>query len=186
MNPLSLQIEALIFAAEKPILFAELKVALEEALESVFSDREIEECIETVISKYEQGPFAIEVVQISEGFTFMTKPTFHATISSYLKHTINKKLSKAALETLSIVAYKQPVAKSEIESIRGVNCDYAIQKLLEKELIEISGRSSGPGKPLLYTTSEFFMNYFGLKSIEDLPKLKEFETADNAIGEIEA
>jgi len=92
-----------------------------------------------------------------------------------------KRLSAAALETLAIIAYKQPVTKGEIESIRGVSCDYAIQKLLEKELIIISGRNEhAPGQPLLYATSKTFMDYFGINTSDDLPKLKEIitETAE--------
>ncbi|CAG0898666.1 unnamed protein product, partial [Cyprideis torosa] len=85
--------------------------------------------------------------------------------------------------TLSIIAYKQPVEKSELEKIRGVSCDYSIQKLLEKELVEIIGRSEGPGRPLLYSTSEKFMDYFGLKSIQDLPKTRDISTTQNSIGE---
>lgn len=184
MSQLGLQIEALIFAAEKPISFKEIKHALEEAMETKFKTRDVEEGIEEVITKFEVEDHAMEVIEISGGFTFMSKATFNNVISTYLKHIMKKKLSKAALETLSIIAYKQPTSKSEIESIRGVNCDYAVSKLLEKELVEITGRSEGPGRPLLYSTSEFFMNYFGLKSIEDLPKLKDLETPDeNSIGE---
>jgi segregation and condensation protein B len=96
---------------------------------------------------------------------------------------MKKRLSRSALETLSIIAYKQPVTKSELERIRGVNCDYAIQKLLEKELVAIQGRSDGPGRPLLYGTSDKFMDYFGLKSLDDLPKPKEFREPSNQIGE---
>ena len=102
-----------------------------------------------------------------------------------LKQNENKKLSKAAMETLSIIAYKQPVTKSEIEAIRGVNCDYAVQKLLERDLVDIIGRSEGPGRPLIFKTSTFFMNYFGLKSIKDLPSIKEFTDSENTIGQHE-
>ena len=108
---------------------------------------------------------------------------YHHTIGTYLRQNTHKKLSKSALESLAIIAYKQPVTKTEIESIRGVNSDYTIQKLLEKDLIEISGRSEGPGKPLLYSTTSKFTDYFGLKTIDDLPKVKELENTDNQIGE---
>lgn len=114
----------------------------------------------------------------------MTKGAYYNTVATYLKQSTKKKLSKSALETLSIIAYKQPVIKSELEQIRGVSCDYSIQKLLEKELIEIEGRSEGPGRPLLYATSEKFMDYFGLKSIGDLPKTKDIAIPENTIGEV--
>ena len=113
----------------------------------------------------------------------MTKPIYHNSVGTYLRQTIRRRLSQAALETLSIVAYKQPVSKTELEQIRGVSCDYAIQKLLEKELVEIQGRSDAPGRPLVYGTSEKFMDYFGIKSLKDLPKPKDFKDVENAIGE---
>jgi hypothetical protein len=86
------------------------------------------------------------------------------------------------METLAIIAYRQPISKSETEHIRGVSCDYAIQKLLEKELIEITGKSDGPGRPVLYSTSRSFMDYFGIKSVKDLPQLKDIHVDQNEIG----
>ena len=94
-----------------------------------------------------------------------------------------KKLSRAALETLSIIAYRQPITRPEIEFIRGVNCDYAIQKLLEKKLIDIAGRADAPGRPLLYQTSPFFMEYFGINDLKDLPTPKDFSQEENSIGQ---
>jgi segregation and condensation protein B len=112
----------------------------------------------------------------------MTKGAYHPTVSTFLRQNTHKKLSKSALETLSIIAYKQPVTKSEIELIRGVNSDFSVHKLLDKELIEIAGRSEGPGRPLLYQTTGKFMDYFGLKSMDELPKLKDIEPDVNQIG----
>jgi segregation and condensation protein B len=94
-----------------------------------------------------------------------------------------KKLSQAALETLAIIAYKQPVTKLDVEQIRGVNCDYSIQKLLEKELIAITGKAESVGKPILYGTSSLFMDYFGINSITELPQLKDFTESTSTIGE---
>ena len=104
----------------------------------------------------------------------------------HLRQATKKRLSQAAMETMAIVAYKQPVSKSELEEIRGVSCDYAIQKLLEKELVIISGRSEGPGRPLLYGTSDKFMDYMGINSLNDLPKPKDFKEAENSIGDTPA
>ena len=112
-----------------------------------------------------------------------TGGAFHAIIGTFLKQKTRRRLSRAAMETLSIIAYKQPVTKTEMEKIRGVSCDYSLQKLLEKDLVSITGRSDGPGRPLLYGTSEKFMDYFGLKSLKDLPQPKDFKTPDNSIGE---
>src|SRR5205823_8420604 len=104
----------------------------------------------------------------------LSKEAFHKTIAQLNGEKFLKRLSVAALETLAIVAYKQPITKGEIESIRGVNSDYSIQKLLEKELIVIIGRNEEmPGKPLVYSTSKSFMDYFGINSTDDLPKIKE-------------
>src|SRR5690606_26392923 len=115
--------------------------------------------------------YAFEVIESGGGWQFLTKKEFHKTIAQLNGDKFLKKLSVAALETLSIIAYKQPVTKSEMEMIRGVNCDYAVQKLLEKDLVVISGRKEdAPGKPLIYNTSKSFMDYFGINSAEDLPK----------------
>ena len=89
-----------------------------------------------------------------------------------------KKLSQSALETLAIIAYRQPITKLEVEQIRGVNCDYTMQKLLEKDLISISGKADGPGRPLLYSLSQYFLDYFGIASIADLPQLKDVEDSN--------
>ena len=183
MEKLSLHIEALIFISERALTLKEIKACLEAQFETKIKKNQIEEAIAILIEKYQSDDFAIEIVEISNGFRFMSKGAFYNTIATYLKQSTKKKLSKAALETLSIIAYKQPVEKSELEKIRGVSCDYSIQKLLEKELVEIAGRSEGPGRPLLYATSQKFMEYFGLKSIGDLPKTKDISTADSSIGD---
>lgn len=181
---LSQHIESLIFAAEQPITLEEIGSSLEEVFGLSFHAEDLAGAISDLQTRYRGDDFAFEIVEIASGFQFFTKPTYHRTIGAYLKQTMKKRLSQAALETLSIIAYKQPVSKSELERIRGVSCDYAMQKLLEKELITITGRSEGPGKPLLYGTSPKFMDYFGLRSIEDLPRPKEFKDPDeNSIGE---
>jgi segregation and condensation protein B len=113
----------------------------------------------------------------------LTKPAFQSSVGAILKQKVKKRLSASAMETLAIIAYKQPVSRPEIEKIRGVNCDYAIQKLLEKELIEMAGKADTPGRPGLYRTSRKFMDYFGLNHINQLPDLKEFQPEENSIGE---
>ena len=100
-----------------------------------------------------------------------------------LKQHSNKRLSISALETLSIIAYKQPIIKSTIEQIRGVNCDYTINKLLEKNLIEIKGKSEKVGRPLIYITSQYFINYFGINNLNELPTIKDFSKEENMIGD---
>ena len=182
MDKLVLYIESLVFAAPMPVSRKDIRYTLENTFEVKIPQEEIDRALAELQEKYQSDNFAIEVVEIAEGFQFLTKPAFHHVIGNYLKQITRRRLSKVALETLAIIAYKQPVTKTELEQIRGVNCDYAIQKLLEKELIEISGRSQSPGRPLVYVTSEKFMDYFGLKNIADLPKLKELQPTENVIG----
>jgi len=183
VNQLNNHIESLIFVSERAISRKEIKSALEQALEVNVKEKDFDKSLEELKTKYEGDSHAFELVEISGGFQFMTKGAYHNTIGQFLKQTNRRRLSKAALETLAIIAYKQPVIKSEMEKIRGVGCDYSIQKLLEKELIEIKGRSDGPGRPLLYVTSDKFMDYFGLKSTKDLPQLKELAKTEDQIGE---
>lgn len=183
MDYLAQHIESLIFVSPEPVSIKEIRECLEEVFETKFSEEELLAAIELVQQRYRQDDFAVEIVEIAGGYHFMTKPAYHQTIGVYLRQTTKKRLSRAALETLSIIAYKQPVTKSEMEKIRGVSCDYSIQKLLEKELVSIVGRDEGPGRPLLYGTSDKFMDYFGLKSLKDLPQPKDFKEPDNEIGE---
>jgi segregation and condensation protein B len=130
--------------------------------------------VEGIREKYQSEFYSFELRQSGGGWQFLTKPAFYKTIAQLNGDKFLKRLSAAALETLAIVAYKQPVTKGEIEAIRGVNSDYSVQKLLEKELIIIAGRNETmPGKPLIYNTSKSFMDYFGINSPADLPKIKE-------------
>ncbi len=183
MQHLAQQIEALIFTAEQPISVQEMKTCMEDLFEAKIKEEDLAAAIVELQERYAQENYAIEILEIAGGFQFMTKPAFHPVVGQYLRQTTKKRLSRAAMETLSIIAYKQPVTKSEMEKIRGVSCDYAVQKLLEKELVDIKGRSDGPGKPLLYGTSEKFMDYFGLKNLGELPKPKDFKEPDSEIGE---
>ena len=170
-------IEALIFASEKPLAPNELAELVNNAL-GFIEDRatmaQVDAAIKAVKEKYESDFYPFEVVEIGGGLQFLTKKEFHPTIAQLNGDKFLKRLSVASLETLSIIAYKQPVTKSEIEIIRGVNCDYAVQKLLEKDLVIIAGRNEdSPGKPLIYATSKSFMDYFGINSPDDLPKIRE-------------
>ena len=170
-------IEALIFASEKPLTSLEIVELINNAFgfmeERIMLDQ-VESCIEGIREKYQSEFYPFEVRESGGGWQFLTKKDFHKTLAQLNGEKFLKRLSTAALETLAIIAYKQPITKGEIESIRGVNSDYSIQKLLEKELILISGRNeNAPGKPLVYATSKNFMDYFGLNSTDDLPKIKE-------------
>ncbi|MGN6532395.1 MAG: SMC-Scp complex subunit ScpB [Ginsengibacter sp.] len=170
-------IEALIFASEKPLALNDLVELLNNAM-GFIEDRatpdQVEAAVNAIKEKYDSEFYAFGLVESGGGWQFLTKQEYHKTIAQLNGDKFLKKLSAASIETLSIIAYKQPVTKSEIELIRGVNCDYAVQKLLEKELIVISGRKEDAvGKPLVYATSKKFMDYFGINSADDLPKIKE-------------
>ena len=183
MDLIQQHIQALIFAAPQAIAISDIQNVLQESLQSEVSEAAVLEAMEQIRALFLQDQFAFELVEIAGGYQFMTKGAYHNAIAIHLKQTTKKRLSQAAMETLALVAYKQPVTKSEIEEIRGVNCDYALQKLLEKELVLITGRSEGPGRPLLYGTSDKFMDYLGINSLLELPKPKDFKEVENAIGE---
>jgi segregation and condensation protein B len=170
-------IEALIFASDKPLTTLEVTELLNNALgfiEDRASLEQVEAALDGIREKYNADFYAFEVKQSGGGWQFLTKKEFHKTVAQLNGDKFLKRLSIAALETLAIIAYKQPITKSEIESIRGVNCDYAVQKLLEKDLVVIAGRNEeAVGKPLIYATSKSFMDYFGINSTDDLPKISE-------------
>ncbi len=170
-------IEALIFASEKPLTAIELTELVNNAfgfLDDKVGIDQVETSIDGIKEKYASEFYPFELRESGGGLQFLTKKEYHQTIVQLNGDKFLKRLSTAALETLAIIAYKQPITKSEIEAIRGVNCDYSIQKLLEKELIIISGRNENMvGKPLIYATSRHFMDYFGINSSDELPKISE-------------
>jgi segregation and condensation protein B len=170
-------IEALIFASDKPLPAAEIVEHINNALgfiEDIATIEQVDAAVEGIKEKYDSEFYAFELKAIGGGWQFLTKPTFHKTVAQLNGDKFLKRLSTAALETLAIIAYKQPVTKSEMEAIRGVNCDYAVQKLLEKDLVIIAGRrEESVGQPLIYQTSKSFMDYFGINSADDLPKINE-------------
>jgi len=167
-------VEALIFASERPLTQIELTNMLGQALEVETETERVSACVAAIIEKYSAEYYPFHLVETGGGYQFLTKKAYHKTVVRLNGEKHLKKLSAAAMETLSIIAYKQPVTKGEIEYIRGVSADYSIQKLLEKELIVISGRSEDMvGKPLLYSTSRYFMDYLGINGAHQLPKLKE-------------
>ncbi|MEO9023188.1 MAG: SMC-Scp complex subunit ScpB [Ginsengibacter sp.] len=170
-------IEALIFASDKALSVSDIVELLNNAM-GFIEDRatpdQVEAAVNAISEKYDSEFYSFGLVASGGGWQFLTKQEYHKTIAQLNGDKFLKKLSVASIETLSIIAYKQPVTKSEIELIRGVNCDYAVQKLLEKELVVISGRKEeAVGKPLIYSTSKNFMDYFGINSADDLPKIKE-------------
>ena len=183
IDRLEQQIESLIFASEQSITIKEIQLVLQNTFNTDIEMQSIEGCISAIESRYADERFSIGLTRINNGFLFLSKADYFPVINQLQAHRSKKKLSQAALETLSIIAYKEPITKLEVEQIRGVNCDYSIRMLLEKGLIRILGKSTSVGKPLVYGTSDFFMDHFGINSKQDLPKLKDIVTEDNFIGD---
>ena len=172
-------IEALIFASERPLTQIELSDYLGAALEEPQDGEQIATCIGAIREKYDAPYYPFALREIGGGYQFLTKKEYHKTVLQLNGDKHIRKLSAAAMETLAIIAYKQPVTKGELEFIRGVSADYSIQKLLEKELIVITGRKEDAvGKPLIYATSKSFMDYLGINSPAALPQLRDIVGVD--------
>lgn len=170
-------IEALIFAADDPLPAKEIVNAIKEidGSDVEITEDDVEKTVDELNLKYNQNGIAFTILKIANGYIYATKPE-HAKYVGYLSTEKSKRrLSQAALETLAIIAYKQPITKPELETIRGVNSDYTLNTLLEKNLITIKGRAETVGRPLLYVTTDEFLKYFGLRNISDLPKPREIE-----------
>jgi segregation and condensation protein B len=176
-------IEALIFCSPAPIKIAEIRGCLSEMFNADVPEEDITGAIQRLDEKYQTDDFSFQLFKSAGGYQFLTKPAYQASIGIMLRQQSKKRLSTSAMETLSIIAYKQPMSKSEIENIRGVNCDYAVQKLLDKGLIEITGKAETIGRPMLYGTTSKFMEYFGINDISELPTPKEFVAEVNSIGD---
>ena len=183
IEQIMLQSEAIIFGAEKPISAVDIiKLIQDSSIDDQIDSDKITSALNAVVEKYSSDFYPFEIKQIGGGYQFLSKKEFYPILSKLNGDKYTKKLSTASLETLAIIAYKQPITKAEIEHIRGVNSDYSVQKLLEKDLIIISGRMQDMvGKPLTYSTSKSFMDYLGIQSINDLPKLSELQAIDTVI-----
>jgi len=164
-------IEALLFASEKPLTIEQARNVLDN-----LEPNEIRKVLEELKSEYEQANRGIRIAEVAGGFQMMTAPNFAPFLKKLYKERHTERLSKPALETLAIIAYKQPVTKLEIESLRNVNIDGVMHNLLDKYLIRIAGRKKAPGRPYVFGTTRQFLEYFGLKSLEELPKMKEFSS----------
>ncbi|MFA5500853.1 MAG: SMC-Scp complex subunit ScpB [Candidatus Omnitrophota bacterium] len=165
-------IEAVLFVSDKPVSIMTLKDVLKE-----IEPTEIRECIEELNGEYDSSQRSFSIKEIAGGFQMLTDPIYSTWITSLYKRPPDR-MTGPALETLAIIAYKQPLTRSDIEVIRGVNVDGVLHTLEERGLIKTRGRVDGPGRPILYGTTSEFLQHFGLKSLEDLPKLKEFQESD--------
>ncbi len=172
-NQIKSAIESLIFISNKPLLIDDIKKIFDN-LESP----EIRQIIENLKNEYEQRLSGIHIVEIAGGFQMVTSAANATHIKTFYKIKHTEKLSGPSLETLAIIAYKQPVTKVDIEALRGVNVDGVIKNLLEKNLIKIVGRKEVIGRPFVYGSTRLFLDYFGLKSLDELPKIEEFTQQD--------
>ena len=170
-------IEALIFSSDEPINEGEIIRAIKgiDGEDVEISAEEIQNLIDDLNKKYEANSNSFKIVKIANGYSFATTQSNAKYVGFLSSEKSKRRLSQAALETLSIIAYKQPITKPELEQIRGVNSDYILNTLLEKNLINITGRAESIGRPLLYGTTTEFLKYFGLFNLGDLPKPREIE-----------
>jgi len=170
-------IEALIFSSDDPLPSSEIMKAIKgiDGDDIQITDEEIAAATEELNKKYDEYNISFRIMKISGGYLFATKPEYAKYVGYLSSEKSKRRLSQAAVETLAIIAYKQPITKPELESIRGVNSDYILNTLLEKNLIAITGRAETIGRPLLYGTTPEFLKYFGLDKLSDLPKPREIE-----------
>lgn len=187
MENLHQHIEALVFSSETAVTIDEVVDVLNKAFPGTALDTATaEQMLTDIQEKFKSDIYAFELRVIGGGYQFFTKPEYHTTVAALIGSREKKRLSTAALETLAIIAYRGPITKGECEKIRGVDCNYSVEKLLEKELIEVAGRmEDAPGKPILYHVTQTFLDYFGINSTLELPKLKDIlpNPEENSIGQ---
>ena len=174
-------IEALIFSSDEPLQTSEIIRAIKgiDGDDTEITPEDIGKAVETINGNYSSQNNSFRIVGIANGYTFATTEENAKYVGFLSSEKAKRRLSQAALETLAIIAYKQPVTKPELETIRGVNSDYILSTLLEKNLITIKGRAETVGRPLLYGTTNEFLKYFGLNNLSDLPKPREIEEIMN-------
>ncbi|MCX8070030.1 MAG: SMC-Scp complex subunit ScpB [Thermodesulfovibrionales bacterium] len=161
-------IEAIIFSSSGPIAVKDLQKVIN------INEQEIMNAINQLIEEYSKRDSGIKIIEIAGGYQMATRPEYGTWIRKFKKNTHSSKLSQASLETLAIIAYKQPMTKLEIDHIRGVNSDGAVKSLIDRRLIKIVGKKEAPGRPFLYGTTNDFLQYFGLKNLTELPPINDF------------
>ena len=165
MNPLAKLLEAALFASPRPIATDELA-----ALDPEASPAALQSALDELREHYDVDGHGVELVEVGGGWQVLTRPEYTEAIERAQMAVRPTKLSPAALETLAIIAYKQPILRADIEAIRGVACGETIRSLMEKHLVKIAGRAEVPGRPILYGTTKRFLELFGLNSLKDLPQ----------------
>lgn len=169
-------IEALIFASPEPIAWEKISAIIKESEEELnLDERVVKEIIGQLNNRYEENGLSFRIDRTGGGYIFITQPRYHPWLSIFQHENAYRRLSQPAIETLAIVAYRQPITKPEVDSIRGVDSGYILRQLMEKMLIKVSGRADSVGKPLLYKTTDHFLKHFGINSVDELPKPREID-----------
>ncbi len=160
-------IESILFVSGEPVTLQVLKSTTE------LPENDLKQLLSELVLEYRQRDSGLLIIEIANGYQMVTNPFYSQWLKKFTNTNTSNKLSMPSLETLAIIAYKQPIIKAELEQVRGVNSDGVIKTLLDKRLIKIMGRKEVPGKPLLYGTTQEFRQYFGIKDLTELPTLKE-------------
>jgi len=164
------EVEAILFASDTPLSAGKLAVLI-----GLPQTKRVTAAVEVLRRFYEETKRSYTIVEVAGGYQLTTLPEFSFIVSQLFKGKKKSRLTQAALETVAIIAYKQPISRMQIEAIRGVNCDGVLATIVERDLVSISGRGEGIGKPFLYSTTKKFLEYLGLKDFRDLPSLAELE-----------
>ncbi|WP_020404114.1 SMC-Scp complex subunit ScpB [Gracilimonas tropica] len=173
---LSSVIEALIFASDEPIPGSKIREIIVENEEQIeITEESVEDFVDKLNQRYDENGLSFRIQLLGGGYTFVTESKYHYWLSIFQHENAYRKLSQSAIESLAIVAYRQPITKPEVDQIRGVDSGYILRQLMEKALIEVGGRADSPGKPLLYKTTKHFLRHFGINSVDELPKPREID-----------
>ena len=172
MTELESILEAILFSASKPIILRKLHKGLSE-----YTPLEIQAALQGLMATYSAPGRAVEIVEVSAGYQMRTKPDYRDWVKRFVKEK-DVGLTRAVMETLAVIAYRQPIAKREIDGLRGVDSIRCIRQLLDRRLIEIAGRNREPGKAMVFQTTKKFLELFGLRDVADLPTVKELEALE--------
>ena len=192
---LSKVIEALLFSAQKPLSIREMTAAIKDAgTEDELSRNEFAEikqaevaaALQQLKGEYIQQQRAFQIIEKAEGWQFATDPAFAPWVRQLFPAGKPARLTAPALETLAIIAYRQPITRADVEAVRGVNIDGVLQTLMERGLVKIAGRAEIPGRPLLYETTQFFLDHFGLRDLDELPNVEELRTRRLPVARLSA
>jgi segregation and condensation protein B len=179
-------IEALLFSAQKPLSIREIATAIKNAQDpdtgpnefSRVREAEVAAALEQLKIQYIQQERAFQLIEKAEGWQLATDPQYAPWVRQLFPAPKPARLSAPALETLAIIAYRQPITRADVEAVRGVNIDGVLQTLMERGLVKIAGRAEIPGRPLLYETTQFFLDHFGLRNLDELPNVEELRKRD--------